>query len=150
VLRQAAGAQERRRHEAAAEDLVDRFMAAVAAQHSTSGPSTLSASKKANKEKDGRTLGALSRLGEATKDLWVPRMDDIHDVIGAGVDPEALTGFDLHRYSDQMIDMMSRLVVQPLASRLVFWDRVQRANELQQVCALLPPSRNTICRNLLC
>eukprot|EP00873_Tetraselmis_striata_P040660 jgi/Tetstr1/460924/TSEL_006077.t2 len=129
-LLQAAGAEERQRHVKAAEELVDRFMAAVAAGNwASAAPATGTGSGTGDK----REMGALSKLGEETKDLWVPRMDDLHDVVGAGVDPEALTGFDLHRYSEGMVDMMSRLVVQPLASRLVFWDRVQRANELQQV-----------------
>ncbi len=44
----------------------------------------------------------------------------------------ALSGLQLHSYPDALGDLMTRLVVAPMATRYLFWKKVQSVTQLRQ------------------
>lgn len=52
--------------------------------------------------------------------------------LAAAIDPGHLTGLSLQSYGARMSDLMGRLVVAPMATRYLFWKKVQSVQQLRQ------------------
>jgi hypothetical protein len=46
--------------------------------------------------------------------------------------PVLLAGLSLHQYNEPLLDLMSRLLVAPMATRYLFWKKVQSIMTLRQ------------------
>lgn len=124
---QAASDDERKRHEAAAQELLDGFISAVKGENTA----LLGGGAKRGLN-EHHQKSTLEKVAERASELWVPRLEDLHDVLSAGLDVRDVAGFSLDPYNDHMREVLVHLAVLPTAARLVFWDRVQRAEELNQ------------------
>ncbi|GAX78779.1 hypothetical protein CEUSTIGMA_g6216.t1 [Chlamydomonas eustigma] len=56
----------------------------------------------------------------------------MEDHVAASLDPEQLTGLHLGSYSDALAELMTRLMVAPMATRFLFWKKVQSLTSLKQ------------------
>lgn len=62
----------------------------------------------------------------------VPKFDGLDDVLAVGIDPEDISGIDLRRCDRQIISTLGRTIVQPLASKFLFWKKSDEIKSLRQ------------------
>lgn len=110
-----------RQYEAGAEKFAEELVASLARQ---------------DEARQGRRqpLGAGARMrrnpggalpsARPTKQM-METLSVVEGKIAASLDPERLTGLNLDSYDDSLHDLMSRLMVAPMATRYLFYNKVQ-------------------------
>ncbi|GMH43214.1 hypothetical protein BSKO_11136 [Bryopsis sp. KO-2023] len=106
-----------------AEVLAEELARAIEAKRQTSHRRALSPERKANLHQQ-RLMGQL--VGS------LPRLDDLDDVVAQGIDPDNISGLRLCNCPKHFVPILGRIAVQPLATKFLFWQKVQELKNLRQ------------------
>lgn len=132
----AAAEEEWRRYEAAAGRLVEELAAALSRKDAMDA-ATRPGGRFAASSAAGAVLGpaagaAASEQQGATQSQFGRALSLMESNLAAAIDPDRLTGLSMHTYDDRLSDLMSRLMVAPMATRYLFWKKVQSVQQLRQ------------------